>query len=84
MWQAILLAIGISLCVVGGECLVLEKVVLAHPTLTRQRDDFGALDPVLTTPRRVLVPPEWAPWVLLAGGAIAVLYSHSASSGSEG
>jgi hypothetical protein len=84
MWQAFLLAIGISLCLVGGECLVLDKVILAHPRLTRHTSDYGHLDSVMTTPRRVVVPPEWAPWVLLAGGAITVLYSHSASGGSEG
>ena len=82
MGRAFLLAIGISLCLVGGECLVLDKVILARPRLSRHSSDLSALD--VSTPRKVLVPPEAAPWMLLAGGAIAVIYSRSGGGGGEG
>lgn len=82
MGRAFLLAIGISLCLVGSECLVLEKVILARPGLAKRSSDFSQIDLASTTPRKVVVPPEAAPWVLLAGGAIAVLYSRSG--GGEG
>ncbi len=82
MWRAFLLAIGISLLLVGGECLVLDKVILARPGAARSSSEFSPLD-VSTTTRKVIVPPEAAPWVLLAGGAIAVLYSRSGGGGGE-
>ena len=79
MWRALLLAIGVSLCIVGGECLVVEKVVLAKPGSRPNSSDYGQIDLNYTTSRRVLVPPEWAPWALLASGTITVLYSASLS-----
>lgn len=84
MLQALLLAIGISSCLAGGECLVLDKVVLAQPGETAEASPYGQTDLLLTGPQRVFVPPEWAPWGLLAGGAAAVLYSKSMPGGAEG
>jgi hypothetical protein len=81
MWRAFLLAIGISLLLVGAECLVLDRVILAQPGTSRSSSDLSQLDFAMTSPRKVLVPPEAAPWVLLASGAIAVLYARSGGGG---
>ena len=84
MWRAFLLAVGISLLLVGAECLVLDKVILAKPGLARRSSDLSHLSIASTTSRKVIVPPEAAPWVLLASGAIAVIYSRSGGGGGEG
>lgn len=82
LWQPFLLAIGISLCLVGAECLVLDQVVLAEPGSQPALADYGQIDLAPMTPRRVLVPPEWAAWALLASGSIVILYSYSFGAGS--
>jgi hypothetical protein len=78
MWRSLTMAIGISLCILGGECMVLEKVVMA--------DQKSQSSPVSQTGygyppsvrKQILVPPEWAPWTLLSAGAVVVLYSLTA------
>ncbi len=72
MWRAFFLAIGISCCIVGAEALAIERAVLV-----------GSSAPVEGNPqqngggRRVITPPPWAPWSLMAGGAVVVLYSFT-------
>jgi hypothetical protein len=83
MWRVFLLAMGVSLCVLGGEALVLDKVILANPASTAANRDY-ALSYSSSTPRRVLVPPEWSPWALLGAGAVLVLYSYSVPGGGDG
>ncbi len=82
MWQSFLLAVGISLCLVGGECLVLDQVVLAEPGSQPELSNYGQIDLLPMTGRRVLVPPEWAAWALLACGSVVILYSYSFGAGS--
>jgi hypothetical protein len=74
MWRAFFLAIGIYACVIGAECMVVERFVMAGerpaqttPTL------FGAT--TFQKPAREVIPPEWAPWSLLSAGAVVILYS---------
>lgn len=80
MWRAFFMAVGLSLCVFGVECMVVDRFVLAD-TVTRTTpfmitEDIPTLDgDQLTTQRRILVPPEWAPWGLLSGGIMTVLYA---------
>ena len=73
MWRAFFLAIGISLIIVGAECMVVHKAVLAG--------ERSAATETSTTDVSVgsqeFKPPEWAPWSLIAGGAVIVLYSYS-------
>ena len=42
MWRAVFLALGIVLCILGGECLVVEKAVLAQsePAVEAQPTPF--------------------------------------------
>ena len=73
MWRSFFLAIGISLCILGAECLVLERAVLAGP-----KNDFEtSLFLGEGAPRRVIEPPEWAAWSLLSSGAVVILYSFT-------
>lgn len=79
MWRAIFLGLGIILCILGAECMVVEKAVLAkaHTAST----DAGPADAFLgappDAPQREIKPAEWAPWSLLASGAVVILYSHT-------
>lgn len=88
MWRAIVMAIGLSLCLLGGECMVVDRMVLAETTgsqaTSTSLDGRYYGDSTLTAPssysswdrprQRVFVPPEWAPWGLLSAGVLTVLY----------
>jgi hypothetical protein len=64
MWRSLFLAVGAYCCLLGLEALTVEKAVL--------KVDSGG-QPAW----REVVPPEWAPWGMLAGGAIVMLYSFT-------
>ena len=88
MWRAFFLALGISLVIIGAQCLVVERVVLArgkHAT-TAMIDDggyFQSQSPTTAIAERYsgtgkhVVPPDWAPWSLMAAGAVVMLYSFT-------
>ena len=75
MFRAFFLAIGIFACIVGGECLAMEKAVLrtqsAEPTFMERTLGQTPIG------RREIAPPPWAPWSLMAGGAVTILYSFT-------
>jgi hypothetical protein len=65
MWRSFFLAIGTYCCLLGVEALALEKAVLKVGTGSLQAST------------REIVPPDWAPWSMLAGGAVVMLYSFT-------
>ena len=67
MWRSLFLALGAYTCLLGVEALALEKAVLKQP-IEGQPNQYVKKD---------LVPPEWAPWSLMGGGAVVVLYSFT-------
>lgn len=78
MWRALFLALGVYLCILGGECLVVDRFILAtdqpSPPPGGPATLFGA-PPVAPAVRRELVPAEWAPWSLLSAGTVVILYA---------
>jgi hypothetical protein len=59
------LAIGAYCCLLGVEALAIEKAVLK-------------IDPAnVQTAWREIIPPDWAPWSMLAAGAVVMLYSFT-------
>lgn len=77
MWRALFLAIGIYLCILGAECLVVDKFVRAGeipPTDPVPATLFGAV-PTDPAASKDIEPADWAPWSLLSGGAVIILYS---------
>jgi hypothetical protein len=64
MWRSLFLALGVSSCLLGAEALFIDQAVLKKPE--------GQ-----SVAQKVVNPPEWAPWSLLAGGAITVIYSFT-------
>jgi hypothetical protein len=73
MWRALFLALGFYACLLGAECLVIEKAELAGP-----QEKGGILTGGQMVGRaRELRPPEWAPWSLMSVGAVTMLYSFT-------
>ncbi|MCA9123759.1 MAG: hypothetical protein H6822_27915 [Planctomycetaceae bacterium] len=79
MWRAFFAAIGAALLILGGECLVVEKAVLASSQEQATAPTSPFDEPQLNQPpaRRELRPPEWAPWSLLSAGAVIMLYTFT-------
>ncbi len=83
MWRTFFIAGGVALCIMGAECMVVDRFVLADsvkksgPFITTEEYTSWESDLPTTAERRVLVPPEWAPWGLLSAGVMVVLYSAS-------
>lgn len=67
MWRAFFLALGAYSCLLGVEALAVERAVL-KPQIR---------DGQVVAPARTISPPEWAPWSLMAGGAVVSLYSFT-------
>jgi hypothetical protein len=65
MFRSLFLALGVSSVILGAEALFIDQAVLKKP----------ANQPAAAT--KIVNPPEWAPWSLMAGGAVVVLYSFT-------
>ena len=76
MWRAVFLAIGITLVILGVECLGVESVNLklrdAPPEPTSPWDTAPK-----TGPNKTLTPESWAPWSLMSSGIVVCLYSFT-------
>jgi hypothetical protein len=79
MWRAFFLAIGISLVIIGAQCLVVDRVVLAHgaPAEAKQNATLFGTTSTPSASGKELTPPEWAPWSLMASGAVVIIYSFT-------
>jgi hypothetical protein len=66
MWRSFFLALGAYCCLLGVEALAIERAIL-------KADAPGAKSAEL----REVVPPDWAPWSMMAGGAVVMLYSFT-------
>ncbi len=70
------MAIGTMLVILGVECLLIDSATLAseRPMPVPQAPAWFNPEP-LFDPNRIIRPPEWIAWSLLASGAITLLYS---------
>ena len=75
MWRSLFLAAGIVLCILGGECLIMEKAVLAKSEPEPEQNASFFSEPI--SPTNEFKPPDWAPWTLLSVGAVVIIYSYS-------
>lgn len=76
MWRAFFLAIGTMLVILGVECLVIDSATLAAEQQMAMPQGPAWFNPEpMLDPSRVIRPPEWIPWSLLASGAIILLYA---------
>jgi hypothetical protein len=67
MWRSFFLAIGVYVCLLGVEALAIDKAVL-KPEVSRG---------VQPGAQQEIIPAAWAPWSLLACGAVVMLYSFT-------
>jgi len=78
MWRSLFLALGAFAIIVGAECLICDKAILAAKKEVSAEgllaDASGSSESVK---RREIVPPEWALWSLISGGAVTMLYSFT-------
>ena len=65
MWRSFFLAVGAYCCLLGVEALAVERAVVK---VTPSQNQSATRD---------VIPPDWAPWSLLGGGAVVVLYSFT-------
>ena len=81
MWRAVFLAVGITSCILGAECLVVQKAVFSRSAAAAERawHEF----PQVQT-KEEFEPPDWAPWSLITAGAVTVIYSVTLKPKSDG
>lgn len=79
MWRALFLAIGITLCILGAECLGLERIVMKKRGKPPAAAEQATLIPAAPAPapRINLVPADHTPWSLMATGLIVIIYSFT-------
>jgi hypothetical protein len=76
MWRSVFLAIGITLCIVGFECLFVDGAVLAKPA--EPQTPAGMADAALGIGQpqsHEIKMKEWMPWSFLGAGAVIILYT---------
>ena len=81
MLKPFVLSIGIYLCILGGECLILEKAIMASETKDAPSQQVGILSSQPVVKKEEYTPSEWAPWSLLSVGAVVIMYSASMNRG---
>lgn len=85
MWRALAMAIAITLCILGLECMVINKAVMMRQVPAPTVDNtYSGLDPLFQPApadpqmiNRVIQPPDWAAWSLLAAGVVVMLHAMS-------
>src|SRR5947209_3175975 len=84
MWRAFFLAVGIYMCILGAECLAIERFELAAREVEAPASTpatlFGSA-PGPVTEGRDIEPPEWAPWSFLSAGTVIILYALTINRG---
>ncbi len=75
MWRSFFLALGIFLCILGAECLAVQKFVLKARATAEQSDSW--LSSPRVGPQKEVIPRDWAPWSLMSTGAVVCLYSYT-------
>ena len=83
MWRAFFLAVGITCCILGAECLVVQKAVFSRSAAASEPAPNWYEFPQQQS-RDEFEPPDWAPWSLLSAGTVIVIYSVTLKANTEG
>jgi hypothetical protein len=70
MWRAFFMGVGVFVCLLGAQCMVTDRFIMASEVKPAPTAMFNNLPK-----KREVLPPEHAPWTLLSVGAISILYS---------
>ncbi len=86
MWRSIFLGIAIFICLLGLECLVMDRMVLRPSASTASSATFDPDDPLALPStsagaRRTIKMADWHPWSLLCVGSVLTLYSLTLKKG---
>ena len=77
MWRALFLAIGISLLILGAECLAVSKFTFkANGKAQKIVQKTFTAPPSGPAPRRVFVVADHIPWSLMGLGAVVIIYAY--------
>ena len=76
MWRSIFLALGIMAIVVGAECLFIDSAHFYSAGETKASSFMNPADRPSTS-THAWRPKEWMPWLMLAAGAITILYAFT-------
>jgi hypothetical protein len=76
MWRSIFSAIGITLCILGAECLVVDEAVLAEPMAPRAPivASYGTIGRGM---QREIKTKEWMPWSFTIAGVVIIIYTFT-------
>ena len=82
--RALALAVGVTIAIIGLEFLLIERATITNRAARKSppaaTSPYGVA-PGPTAPMmpmtRDFVPPEWAPWSLMATGAVIIIYSFT-------
>jgi hypothetical protein len=75
MWRSVFLAVGITLCILGLECLFVEKAVLASGEANTRSSALVSMLSTKGSTSREVVTKEWMPWSFMSAGAVIILYT---------
>ncbi len=67
------------LIIVGIECLLIDSATLsgAQPEAMTVNNGWFTQQTFAVEPQRVVQPPEWIRWSLIASGAVVLLYAFT-------
>ncbi len=72
MWRAFFLAVGTYAVILGAEALAIDKAELKASSTNQ-----SPFAPRFGSATKEIEPPDWAPWSLISGGAVTILYSFT-------
>ena len=79
MWRAFFFAIGTMLVILGVECLLIDSATIVSdaPQKVQATSNSWFEEPQImqVQANKVIRPPEWIPWSLIATGSVIVLYA---------
>ena len=77
MWRSFFLALGTYSCLLGGQCLAIDKAIMTSREETPSSPMAFMRSAFDGSSDREVVPPDWAPWTLMSAGAVTLLYSFT-------
>ncbi len=77
MWRSLFLAMGLFTCIVGAECLAVQKFVLKKRLPAPVQNEWRASTDTKPGPQKEIVPYDWAPWSLMSVGAVTSIYTFT-------
>jgi hypothetical protein len=75
MWRSIFLAIGVTFCILGLECLVVDEAVLASSSAGGSNASVAMDAYTNAGGTKQIKTEEWMPWSFLGAGTVIILYS---------